>query len=309
MEVNTFGRYYPAIKIKRRRSSNRVTTVNKKPPRGRGHRFPDADAAYWRGSMIALLALFLLFTPAGGHADEPQNGPLIYRSVPIEPAEGLFVVTHDVNVRDRPDTNGEKLGLIEEGETVRVFGRAEGSWVAVKQHGKDIGFVYAPVLHRLFDGELDQDIRRHAVFSNGRICDYLIRYSGSSPVEGEIFETSDYEVGWRCRFGEQTREFESFLFVSEALEDDNDGRLYQITLDIWEIGGGIDDQVFSSTVLYDREKSLVSFDSISLEDYASGAPPVPKPAHGVLETLVAAVELCASSWNEKAWKAIESIAH
>ncbi|MCG8508678.1 MAG: SH3 domain-containing protein [Rhodospirillales bacterium] len=68
-------------------------------------------------------------------------------------------------------TKAKRLGGLRRGTEVQAVGRAEGAWIGVRQGGKDLGFVYEPLLKAISLPPLERD-------SQGRIVD-----SKGSPVE------------------------------------------------------------------------------------------------------------------------------
>ncbi len=256
------------------------------------------------GAVVIVLAGLAAET---GSAQQADTGKFSHRGVTLDRASGLYYVTQDVQARETPDNNGKRREPVDEGAKVRAFGRS-GSWLAVRdEEGRDIGFLPSNLLYALFDGALESDLTGELALAGGRKCSYTVRYTGSSPIEGEPFATSDYDVIWRCTIGDAVREFAAFAFVTLAAEGGRKDPVYQLTMDIWEIAGEAQDQVFSTTMMYDQGRARVSFDSVSIASFADKAP-APQAARTVPEVLRKGLEIAVSSWNDDAWKAIGGIA-
>ncbi len=91
------------------------------------------------------------------------------------------------------------------------------------------------------------------------------------------------------------------MFITEAPYQLGTKRIFQISIDILDIEGGYDD-IFSTTLLSDKDKNLVTFDSVSIKKF--GQTPATKeiPAKTVPQALRAAVVITLATWNKSAWK-------
>ena len=124
--------------------------------------------------------------------------PVVFTQ-PLEPAFGTYLVSRDVRVHAEPRTKGVEINRLSKGERVQAVGRPkEAAWLAVSKGGKNLGFVYAPVLLPLIDGALEEDLKGKASFGGGLSCDYAVRFEGKNQAQGGDFDISDYEITYSC---------------------------------------------------------------------------------------------------------------
>jgi hypothetical protein len=226
----------------------------------------------------------------------------IFRGVKIEPLVGTYIVLRDVRIRALPKTKSKKVGLFKAGKRIHVVGRAAFAWVAVRENGEDVGFVYDQVLLPLIDGTLDKDLTGKASggVKGGAECGYTISFEGKSAVEGQVFEIADYDVLWDCRSGSRKVKFRTPMFITEAPYQMGSKRIFQINIDILDMDSGYED-IFSTTILFNMDKDRIVFDGVSIEKY--GMIPKTKVAKAttVAEALTATVEMAIQAWNKAAW--------
>ena len=80
-------------------------------------------------------------------AASPAPAQEKFLGVPVTPHEGTYKALKDVNVRAKPATSGKRVGGIKKGARVQAAGRSkDGVWLALTKDGKELGFVYAPLL-------------------------------------------------------------------------------------------------------------------------------------------------------------------
>lgn len=249
--------------------------------------------------LAALLSLVAV--PVPGDIAAAEGDPMTFLGFQVKSHEGVYVVLKDVNVRAKPETKSRRVGSFKAGRRIQAVGRAQGAWVAVRKDGKDLGFVYEPILLPLIDGTLTEDILGRVAAEKGPKCDYRIHFDGKSPVEGQLFEISDYDVIWDCRVGKKKVSFLTPMFITEAPYQLSQKRIYQISIDVLDLYGGYDD-IFSTVVLYNQAKDRVVFDGVSIEKYGKIPGVTKKAAANVPEALTGAVEIAFSAWNKRAWK-------
>jgi SH3 domain-containing protein len=111
------------------------------------------------GRVLALAMLLLaLGDPPVAFAETKFLG------VVVQPLTGTYKVLKDANVRAAPLTKAKRLGGLRRGTEVQAVGRVEGAWIGVRQAGKDLGFVYEPLLKAVSLPPLERD-------GQGRILD------------------------------------------------------------------------------------------------------------------------------------------
>ena len=255
----------------------------------------------FRPLAAAVLLIALAVGPALAAEKKPPPKPMIFRGVKVKPLHGQYLVLKDVNIRARPKTKSKKMGSFKAGKRIDVVARAAGAWVAVREGGKDLGFVYDRILLPLIDGTLKKDLKGKTLVKGGASCQYRIRFEGKSQVEGQVFEIADYDVFWDCLDGKRKVKFRTPMFITEAPYQLGTKRIFQISIDVLDIEGGYDD-IFSTTLLYDKDKNRVAFDSVSIKKF--GQTPMIKeiPAKTVPQALRAAVIITLATWNKSAWK-------
>lgn len=249
----------------------------------------------------AVLLIALAVGPALAAEKKSPPKPMTFMGVKVKPFQGQFLVLKDVNIRARPKTKSKKVGSFKAGRRIDVVARAPGAWVAVREGGKDLGFVYDQILLPLIDGTLDSDLEGKTSVKGGASCQYRIRFEGKSQVEGQVFEIADYDVFWDCLDGKRKVKFRTPMFITEAPYQLGTKRIFQISIDVLDIEGGYDD-IFSTTLLYEKDKNRVVFDSVSIEKF--GQTPATKEisAKTVPQALRAAVVITLATWNKSAWR-------
>ena len=250
-----------------------------------------------RGGIAAVAAWLLVFMIAPAAAED------LFLGVPVTPLSGTYLVLKDVNIRGKPATKAKRVGKLAKGDRVDALGKAQGAWLAVGRDGEDLGFVFAPMLLPLIDGTLVADIEGQAPLSEEKFCAYAIRFEGKSPVEDGLFDTSDYEVTYRCPGDDGELEFSTYMFITEAPYQLSANHVYQISIDVTDVSGGYD-EILSTIFLYEARRDRVIFDSVSLRAFRRPRATGERAASTVEEALTAAVELAPGVWSEKVWRAL-----
>ena len=253
----------------------------------------------FRPVAAAVLLIALAVGPALAAEKKTPPKPMIFMGVKVKPLQGQYLVLKDVNIRARPKTKSKKVGSFKAGKRIDVVARASSAWVAVREGGKDLGFVYDRILLPLIDGTLDSDLEGKTSVKGGASCRYRIRFEGKSQVEGQVFEIADYDVYWDCLDGKRKVKFRTPMFITEAPYQLGTKRIFQISIDVLDIEGGYDD-IFSTTLLYDKDKNRVVFDSVSIEKF--GQTPATKDisAKHLPQALRVAVVITLSAWTTSA---------
>ncbi|MEK9671997.1 MAG: SH3 domain-containing protein [Rhodospirillaceae bacterium] len=255
-------------------------------------------AAVRSSALFAAVCVAGLF-PAGP-AEADDNRGVMFLGHPIIPMPGRYLVTKDVQVRKSPETKGEKVTTFKEGARIDVFGRAKGSWMAVRRKGKDLGFVYEPILVPLLSDPPAIPVISKASFPKGR-CDYKIQPEGETPIESQEFRSFDYRVKFECRVDDRSFAFGSPMFISEGPYNNSRQPIHQIGLDVLELSQDYD-RFFSTNLLYDRLKGEVRFDGVSVDAYKVKTPPKARRAKSATDALRAAVALALAAWSEAFWR-------
>ena len=253
---------------------------------------------------LSLAIFYVLFQIATvGFWTTAAHAQQTFLGVPVTPASGTYVILQDINVRAEPATKSNKVANLKTGDRVEAAGRVTGGWIAVRKGDNDLGFVYAPAMMPLIDGALSEDITGNIVVDKDIKCGYTVRFEAKNLIEGEDYEIADYDVAYACQVGAKKVEFLASMFMSEAPYQLSQNAVFQINVDVLDINHSFDN-VFSTVLLYDRDKERVAIDSVTIEDYR-GAPAVKeKPAKTVAEALRVAVELALGAWSRKAWTAL-----
>jgi len=206
-----------------------------------------------------------------------------------------------VNLRAKPSIKAQKRGRLERGSRVEAIGSAEnGSWVFVRRDKQELGFIFAETLLPLVDGTLDAPLVGETKVGEDGSCRFVIRFVGKNPVEGELFETSDYEVDWECERSGKKMAFPGYMFITEAPFQLSDNGIYQINIDLPNVTREYD-EVFSTIFLYRRGENKVVLDSLSMKEFAVKPNGGSDAAGTVAEALVAASQIAPHTWNADVW--------
>ena len=260
-----------------------------------GFRRRDGRRAMTAGPVRCILSMIVLgLSLAWGCPARAQTG---------KPPSVRYLAINDVNLRAKPTTNSAKTGNLKKGQTVEALGITKDGWLNVKQGEGGNSFVYIAYLVPLIDGSLKSDLKGKVSTAEGVSCAYAIHFTGKSAVPDEVFDTADYDVSWRCRHQGKDISFGAFMFITEAPYAMSSDRIYQISLDMRDVGDGVEG-TFSTIVLYDAKKKRVVLDSVSLAEFARPSPAKERPAASVPEALTGAAELAIGAWNAAVWAAI-----
>lgn len=213
---------------------------------------------------------------------------------------GVYAVTKDVNVRAAPRTGAKRVGKLRQEERVEVVGQAKGSWMAVRPKEGKPGFVYAPVLVPVIDGKVIGPISGKAEPRAGTACEFVIRFDGYTPVEGQPFRSADYRALLHCLRNGKPLVVELPMFVTEGPYNGGLKPIHQIGIDVLELSKEYD-QFFSTYLLYDRTKAEVRFDTINLKDYWIRKKVAPIAVDSLGTALAAALKLAVQTWNARVW--------
>lgn len=116
----------------------------------------------YRGLVLVPLVSLVVFGANPAPAAETT-----FLGVAVEPLSGTYKVLKDANVRAEPKTKSKRLGGLRRGTEVQAVGRAGSVWIAVRQAGKDLGFVYEPLLEAISLPPLERDDRGRILDSKG----------------------------------------------------------------------------------------------------------------------------------------------
>ena len=226
----------------------------------------------------------------------------IFKGVKLQPHTGQYMALKDANVRAKPQTKSKKIGSVKKGSRVEAVGQTKGAWLAVQRDGRDLGFVYGPILVPLIDGALERDIEGKVTAAGGS-CRYAVHFEGKSAVADEPFEISDYTVTFNCESKGKKFGFPAYMFIAEAPYQLSRKPVFQITIDLREVGDSFEES-FSTNMKYRRGDGKVVFDSVNQANFRSKSKNLQEDADDVEEVLSAAVEIAARAWNAKLWRAV-----
>ncbi len=227
-------------------------------------------------------------------------------SVNLAPGAGIYLANKDVAVRASPDTDSARITRLKKGARIEAIGKTEdAAWLAVKQGDKKLGYVFAPYLLPLVNGYLNEDIKGGFSAPGKRKCKYVISFDEKNTAPEEAAGTFDYDIAYNCKKGAVKFKFFAFMFITEAPFDMTRSKVYQINVDVLDIGDRFD-EVLSVTFMYDKKKSFVTFDGVSQKPFA-GEPSIKgKKALSVKDALKAAVEIAAGAWKFNVWEVLAS---
>ena len=252
-----------------------------------------------RGPAVAALTVILVLAAAmAGAAEKPAT--VTFMGAAVVPASGTYVVLKDVNIRALPKTASKRLGRLKKADQVEAVGRPkDAAWLAVRKDGKNLGFVFAPLLMPLIDGALTAAITGGADGPAGA-CRYTIRFDRKNRVEGEVFETADYDVDFACGAADDTTVFSAFMFITEAPYQLSQNPIYQVSVDIKELRDCCDETP-STTLFFNRKEKRVVLEAVVPKEFARLPKSKERPAKDVPAALRRAVELALASWNMTMW--------
>ncbi len=264
--------------------------------------------AGWFALVVPLACSWALW-PATVGADE--LGGLKVLGVAVEPADGEYLVLKDVNVRAEPETRSKRVAKLRGGDRVVAVGRVKGPWLAVRSGTKVLGFVFEPILMPLIDGTLNEPIAGETTVAGVGRCAFSIEFVGKSEAGLQRFEFADYGVEWRCRPDGAGNEadskpalaFHTPMFLSEGPYQGTKSPVHQITVDVLELAGSLE-EVFSTHLLWDRRAGKLAFDSATIKKFVHASPPAPQPAKTLPDALKKAVEIAALAWTDLVWAAL-----
>jgi hypothetical protein len=252
------------------------------------------------GRVLAALLVAFLFTATTGPVMAAEI--LEFRGVKVKPYNGTYVVLKNVSIRSLPKTKSKRVGSYKSGRRIQVVGFAAGAWVAVREKGRDVGFVYEKVLLPLIDGTLARDItgKASAKGNPATECRYIISFEGKSAVEGQVFEIADYDIVWDCTRGKRKIKFRTPMFITEAPYQLSQKRIFQITVDVLDLDRGYD-EILSTFILFNMEKDLVLYDGVSIKKYGHSPATKKIPAKTIIEALKGSTVISLQTWNKAAW--------
>ncbi len=250
--------------------------------------------------VLAVLLAAFLFMAGTGPAIAAES--MEFRGVKVKPYKGTYVVLKDVSIRSLPKTKSKRLGSYKAGRRIDVVGFAAGAWVAVREKGRDVGFVYKKVLLPLIDGTLSRDLRGKASAKGkpATECRYIISFEGKSAVEGQVFEIADYDIVWECTRAKREIKFRTPMFITEAPYPLSQKRIFQITVDVLDLDRGYD-EILSTFIVFNMEKGLVLYDGVSIAKYGHVPGTKNIPAKTAPEALKGAAAIALQTWNKAAW--------
>lgn len=259
-----------------------------------------------RASKTAALVvpLLLVFLSSAAAQTAPIEAKTIeFRGVSVIPHTGVYLVLTDVNVRAKPMTKSKRVGRLKKGERIDAVGRIKGPWLAVRGSGELSGFVYSPTLMPLIDGLLSEPIKGAVGVGAAGACMYVIEFLGKTKAVTQRFEFADYDVLWDCRRVGKRLKFRTPMFLTEGPHQGTQKPVHQITIDLLELEGGVE-QIFSTHLLWDRLENQLKYDSVTMKKFIRAKAPKPATADDLRSALIGAVEMATRAWNPAVWAAI-----
>jgi len=254
---------------------------------------------------LATMALTSVFVSGGSLpvAARVDASPIRVLGQEVVPMTGLFQVTTDVNVRAGPGTDFARVSGLSAGQRVRAIGTVPAArWIAVSKDGETLGFVFAQALVAVVDGALEEQFFGSYMAPDaqgGIACDYRFRFEGKELVEGADFQTSDYEVRFRCASTTGARIFYAHMFFTEGPVKMKEG-LHLIGLDVRSIGDGME-EFLTTRYLYQPKTGKMTFGGHSLPRFAKPPKVQTFQTKTVKDALVQALEASIDSWTVEAW--------
>lgn len=231
----------------------------------------------------------------------------LFEKYTLEGHAGEYLVKKkNVNVRQKPSNKGKRLTELNRRDKIDVLGLAKGTqWAAVKQDGKELGFVYVFSITPIIDASFSNDIKGEIDLSeqDKPNCSYTVSFEGRFEEEEVVFVSSDYLARFNCEKDNDVFDFTAMMFMSEVPHDLGMNPVYQITMNLPEIATGYE-EFLSATSLYHQRDDKVVMDAVSLKAYKEKDLRKSMPAKTVEEAIVSAITLQLQSFNTKAWRTI-----
>ncbi len=216
-------------------------------------------------------------------------------------SHATYLVLKDVNVRAKPLTKSDRVGRFRKGERVQSPGKAKGTeWVAIRQGGKELGFIYGTALAPILDGKLKSDLTGSLAVKGKPACKYVIAFAQRNEIEGEQQVISDYDVTLNCTYKNQPVELSASMFFTELPYLDLKKDLFQINVDVLGISEAEDDSL-SIVSIYQPSKGEVRYDGASDSDLAAEGKIPPIKASDVPAALRGALEFAYRTWKDTVW--------
>jgi len=242
-------------------------------------------------------------------SESDRTGLVVVMGVEVQAMSGLLEVTNDVNVRKGPDTHFDRVAGLKAGERVRAVGRPKGTkWIAVSKGGETLGFVYDKMLTPVVDGTLKEQFLGAYTSNNpdnGNVaCDYRFRFEGKNQVEGADFDTSDYEVRFRCASSKGAAIFYAHMYLTEAPVNERTGR-HLIGIEVRSIGDGLEEYL-KTRYRYVPKTGNMKFNGHSLPKFAIPPKVQSFKTKSIKDALKQALEASIASWTPLAWESLFS---
>lgn len=257
---------------------------------------------------VATALILAVVSVAGTAAAQSKFG-----GVELVAAPRHFMVKKDARIRAKPNTKSKSIGRLKKGTRVVVAGRAKGGlWFAVVKDGKPLGFVYGTIITPLIDGTLTKPVIGRLKQNGKPSCDYTLRFDRKTKTDGELLETSDYEVKYACRADNVTVKFLANMFITELPYRLTTKETYQINLDLLDVleVPGLEDSVLSVTVMFHADKNHVVFDSTNRRTPDAkhkkkiSSKTSARRANSVVAALVGAIEIAYGAWDRAVFSAL-----
>ena len=115
-----------------------------------------------------ILAIFLFgLTILVAQPNTSEAAERSFLGFTIAPLSGTYEIVKDANVRSEPRTQGKRINGLPKGTQVEAVGK-EGTWIAIRRAGKDVGFVYEPLLKAISLPPLERDPAGQIVDGDGQ---------------------------------------------------------------------------------------------------------------------------------------------
>jgi hypothetical protein len=217
-------------------------------------------------------------------------------------SDGTYLVLKDVNVRSKPLTKSKRVGRFRKGARIQSPGKAKGTqWIAVRQDGKELGFIYGTALAPVLDGKLKKDLTGSLASAGKPACKYVIAFAQRNEIEGEQQIISDYDVTLNCTYKNQPVELFASMFFTELPYLDLKKDLFQINVDVLGVSEAEDDSL-SIISIYQPSKAEIRYEGASDPGLAATEKPAPIKANDVPGALRGALAFAYKTWKDSVWQ-------